>query len=184
MVKRISSELLRAIISCWAEPRILLNTHSGVNPWKQPTALWYWLFPQKKHHCRRWTGFQMYLKLEQRCKCSVQVDCKWMEFVATGWRTGKWLRVDRTLRDVICGELEIPFVVIRLGLTYQKGMSSYTSWNCLVRGGEEVVWFSVCGAPLGDWTNVSYVDVLATSVVCLCMVSIVLVLWGVILVLF
>ena len=43
---------------------------------------------------------------------------------------------------------------------------------------EGIVWFSVCGAPLGDWANGGCVDVLVTSVVSLRMVSMVLVFWG------
>ena len=31
-----------------------------------------------------------------------------MEFVATGCCTEKWLRLDRTLRDLTCTDLEIP----------------------------------------------------------------------------
>ena len=38
-----------------------------------------------------------------------------------------------------------------------------------------MVWFSVCGAPLGDSANGGYIDVSVTSVVSL---HIVLVLWG------
>ena len=35
-----------------------------------------------------------------------------MEFVATGWCTGKWLRLDRTKKDLTFADLEIPLVVI------------------------------------------------------------------------
>ena len=46
----------------------------------------------------------------------------------------------------------------------------------LVHLREGVVWFSVCGAPLGDFADGGSVDVLVISVVSLRMVSIVLVL--------
>ena len=47
------------------------------------------------------------------------------------------------------------------------------------KGGEEVVWLSVCRAPLGDWANSGCVDVLVTNVVSLRMLNMVLVLGGV-----
>ena len=47
-----------------------------------------------------------------------------MEFVATGWCTRKWLRFDLTIRDLTCGDLEISFVVIRLGVA-----GPHTSWT-------------------------------------------------------
>ena len=62
----------------------------------------------------------MRLPLERRCKCGVQVDCKCMEFVTSGSYKRKWLRVDRTIRDLTCGDLEIPLLVIRLGVTEPK----------------------------------------------------------------
>ena len=40
-----------------------------------------------------------------------------MEFVATGWCTVKQLRLDQTLRNITCSDLEISVVVIRLGVT-------------------------------------------------------------------
>ena len=29
-----------------------------------------------------------------------------MEFVATDWCTGKWLRLGRTIKELTCGDLE------------------------------------------------------------------------------
>ena len=41
-------------------------------------------------------------------ECEVWVDCKYMEFVAAGCCTRKWLRFDQTIRNVTwefaCGE--------------------------------------------------------------------------------
>ena len=55
---------------------------------------------------------------DQRCcKCGVWVECKCMEFVATSWCTGKWLRLYQTIRHLISGDIGIPPVVIRLGVT-------------------------------------------------------------------
>ena len=43
-----------------------------------------------------------------------------MEFVAVGWCTKKWLRLYQTIRDLPSGDLGIPLVVIRLGVTGLK----------------------------------------------------------------
>ena len=40
-----------------------------------------------------------------------------MEFVATGWCTVKQLRLDQTIINITCSDLEISVVVIRLGVT-------------------------------------------------------------------
>ena len=39
-----------------------------------------------------------------------------MEFPATGWYIGKYLRLVRTIRDLTSGDWKILFVVIRLGV--------------------------------------------------------------------
>ena len=57
-----------------------------------------------------------------------------MEFVATGWCTGKWLRLNQTTKDLTFDDLEIPLVVIRLRVTGPKNTSSYASWTCLGEG--------------------------------------------------
>lgn len=59
----------------------------------------------------------MRFQLESRSKRGVQVNCKCMELVATGWWTGKCLRLDRSIRGLTCDDLEFPLVVIRLGVT-------------------------------------------------------------------
>ena len=43
-----------------------------------------------------------------------------MEFIAIGWCTRKWLRLYQTVRDLTSGDLGIPLVVIRLGVTGLK----------------------------------------------------------------
>ena len=40
-----------------------------------------------------------------------------MEFVAAGRCTVKYLRFYQTIRNLICGDLKIPLVGIRLGVT-------------------------------------------------------------------
>ena len=59
----------------------------------------------------------MRFQLERRSKRGVQVNYKCMELVATGWCTEKCLRLDRSIGDLTCGDLEFPLVVIRLGVT-------------------------------------------------------------------
>ena len=48
------------------------------------------------------------------------MDCKCFDFVVTGYCTEKWLRLDRNIRDLTCGDLEIPLVVVQLGVTRPK----------------------------------------------------------------
>ena len=54
----------------------------------------------------------MRLQSERRCKSEVQVNFQCMEFVTAGLGAGKRLRLDRTIRDLTCGDFEIPLVVI------------------------------------------------------------------------
>ena len=55
----------------------------------------------------------------------------------------KQLRVDQTITNLTCGDLEIPLVLIRLGIKGlkpdSKRLGSYTSWTCLLEGGEGVM---------------------------------------------
>ena len=37
-----------------------------------------------------------------------------MAFVAAGWRIRKWLRLDKTIRNITSGDLGIPLMVIQL----------------------------------------------------------------------
>ena len=43
-----------------------------------------------------------------------------MEFVAAGWCTRKWLKLYQNIRNLTSGDMGIPFVVIRLGVTKLK----------------------------------------------------------------
>ena len=43
-----------------------------------------------------------------------------MEFMAVGWCTGKWLRLYQTIRNLTSGDVGIPLVMIRLGITGWK----------------------------------------------------------------
>ena len=43
-----------------------------------------------------------------------------MEFVAAGWYTVKQLRLNQTMINLTCGDLEIQLVVIELGVTGLK----------------------------------------------------------------
>ena len=52
--------------------------------------------------------------------CGVLVDCKFMELVAANLRTRKWLRLYETVRNLTSGDLGIPLVLIRLGVTGLK----------------------------------------------------------------
>ena len=41
----------------------------------------------------------------------------WVEFVATGWCTKKWLRLYEAIRNLTSGDMGIMLVMIRLGVT-------------------------------------------------------------------
>ena len=43
-----------------------------------------------------------------------------MELVTAGWCTWKWLRLDHTIINLACGDVEISVVVIQLGVTGLK----------------------------------------------------------------
>ena len=43
-----------------------------------------------------------------------------MELVTASWCTRKWLRLDHTIRNFTCDDVEISLVVIRLGVTGLK----------------------------------------------------------------
>ena len=89
-----------------------------------------------------------------------------MEFVTSGSCKGKWLRVDRTIRDLTCGDLEIPLLVIRLGVTEPKNSEFVWLIDLLEgrgkKGGGDLVYVE---RPLGDWAIDGCVDVLVTNVV-------------------
>ena len=91
-----------------------------------------------------------------------------MEFVTSGSCKRKWLRVDRTIRDLTCGDLEIPLLVIRLGVTGPKNSEFVWLLDLLERrgkkgwGGGDLVYVK---RPLGDWAIDGGADVLVTNVV-------------------
>ena len=92
------------------------------------------------------------------------VDCICMELVVASWFTRKWLKFYQTIRNLFFGDLVIPLVIIRQGVTWLRKDQGRDISSILVWGkrGEETVWFSVCGAPLDDWANSGYDDVLFT----------------------
>lgn len=119
-----SSDLLRAILSYWAEYQEFCQA-SAVELFCSLKTL---TISARKHHHRCLTGFQLALQLEKYCKYGMQVDSKSMEFVIAAWCRGKQLGLDRTIRDHPCGDLEILHVVIRLGVTRLKK----TAFVCLL----------------------------------------------------
>ena len=48
------------------------------------------------------------------------MECKYMEFVAAGWCTRKWLSRYQIIRNLTSGDLGIPLVVIRPVVTGLK----------------------------------------------------------------
>ena len=44
----------------------------------------------------------------------MRLDCKCIDIVTTGLHTKKWLRIHRGIRNLTCGALEIPLVMIHL----------------------------------------------------------------------
>ena len=89
VVKKFSSDFLRAIIPTF---RILSDIHSGALLRKQSTALTCSLFPQKSFIADVRLDFKCASDWRY-CKCELQLDCKCMEFVTTGWCSGKQLRL-------------------------------------------------------------------------------------------
>ena len=43
-----------------------------------------------------------------------------MGFVTSGWCTQKWLRLDQTIRNITCGDLEMLLVLMQQGATGLK----------------------------------------------------------------
>ena len=54
-----------------------------------------------------------------------------MEIGAAGSFTGKWLRLYQTIRNITSGDMEIPLVVNRLGVTGLE-ISKYRKLNLLL----------------------------------------------------
>ena len=102
------------------------------------------------------------------------VHCRCMELVAAGWCTRKWLWLHPAVRNLTSGDLGIPLVVIRLGVTRLKKTRSVCLSDLFEGRGEKGQFDLVCGVPFSYWVNGSYVDVLLKRVL-----SVVSVLWGV-----
>ena len=63
-----------------------------------------------------------------------------MEFVAVGWCTVMQLKLDEVIRNLTCSDLEIPLLVIGLGITeLKKTRFVYLLDIFLGKGGEGVV---------------------------------------------
>ena len=54
------------------------------------------------------------------CKCRVWVEFRCIEFVATGWGTGKWSKIYQTITNLTSGDMGISLLVIQLGVTGLK----------------------------------------------------------------
>ena len=97
-----------------------------------------------------------------------------MELVTAGQCTRKQSRLDQTIRNIICGNLEISPVVIRLGVTRLK-KTRFLQYLDLFGGREEKEWH--------DLVCVQRLQMIGLMIVLLTffsrMVSMVLVLWGV-----
>ena len=85
-------------------------------------------------------------------------ECKFMELVVAGWCATKWLRFYQTIRNLTSGDLGIPLVVIRLGVTGLKKTRVVHLLDLLEGRREKGQCDLVCGAPLDELMLV-YVDV-------------------------
>ena len=54
----------------------------------------------------------------------------YMEFAVAGWYIGKYFRLDQSIRDLFCGNLETLLVVIHQGATRleQTGLVCFQDW--------------------------------------------------------
>ena len=97
--------------------RTLSNINDGAHLQKHPTVLKNGL-PKSST-----ADFRPDYKLgsdQRHYLCEVQVDCKCVEFVAVGQCSRKWLSIDQTTKNATSGDLEMPRVVIHLGVTGLK----------------------------------------------------------------
>ena len=107
-------------------------------------------------------------------ECGVWVDCKCMEFVAAGCCTKGWLRFDQTIRNFTSGDLGIPLVVSRRGVTGLKKTRVVYLLDLLERRGENGQCDLVHAKRL---QMIRLMVIMLTS--CSHVVSVVLVLWEV-----
>ena len=95
---------------------------------------------------------------------TVNVGCGWTAsvwiFGAAGWCAANQLRLNQTIRNLTCGDLEILLLVI--WVTGLKKKNRFSFCTCLVERGGEVVWFSVCEVLLDGWANGGSVHVFFT----------------------
>ena len=74
-----------------------------------------------------------------------------MEFLTSSWYTGKYIRLNQTIRNLTCGDLEISIVTGRNRI--EKDLVHVPPKLDWGNGREGVRSFSVCGVPLDDWAN-------------------------------
>ena len=84
----------------------------------------------------------------------------WMEFVAVGLCTRKWLRLYQNIGDLASGDLRNPLVVIRLGVTGLKKTRIVYLLSLFEGKGEK----RQCDLACVERLNGSYVDVLLKCV--------------------
>ena len=68
------------------------------------------------------------------------------------------MRQDQTVKNLIFGDLEIPLVVIRVGVTELKKTGLVYLLDMFGGRGEEEWCDLVCKTPLDDWANVGSAD--------------------------
>ena len=86
----------------------------------------------------------------------------------------KWLRFDQTIRNITSGDLVIPLVVIRLGVTGLRKTRVVYLLDTFGRRGEKGQYDLVFGAPLVDYANAGLMLMPYSR-----LVSVVLIHWGV-----
>ena len=72
------------------------------------------------------------------------------------------VETNQTIRNLTCGDLEFLLVVIRLVVTGLKRTGLVYLLDLFGERGGRMVWFSMCEAPLDEWTNGNSVDVFFT----------------------
>ena len=83
------------------------------------------------------------------------MDCNCMELVAGGWCKTKRLRFDQTIRNLTSGDLVIPLVVIRLGVTRLRKTRVVYLLDLLEGRGEKRQCDLAFGVPLDNSANAS-----------------------------
>ena len=112
----------------WVAFRILSKIHNGALLQKQSTVLACWLFLQKNSNADVWLDFKCAFDW-RCCKCEVSVDCKCMEFVATGCCTGKKLRLDQTTSTSGLKKTRFVYLLDLLGGRGRRSSVIYCVWS-------------------------------------------------------